>query len=145
MNYYPASLVAFCFISGSAMAHINYGDVLLTQLQPTSQDSVWSRTKEVTPHYPVEMASNGITGCAVFKVDIDKEGKTQDIELVSSVPAKGIKKPATKVIKSWKWHNTTGKADIAEQKLLRLDFCLGGNSVEEAQAQCELQAKIQCS
>lgn len=145
MNYCHASALALCLISSSVLAQVNYADVMLTQLQPTLQDTVWSRTTEVSPRYPVEMARSGIAGCAVFKVDIDAEGKTQNVELVSSVPAKGLNKPTKKVIKSLKWHNTSGKANVAEQKLLRLDFCMGGKSVEEAKARCEVQAKLQCS
>lgn len=145
MNSYKTIALALCLISGSATANTFYADVQLTQLQPAAQDTIWSRTKDVTPLYPVEMARHGIAGCAVFKLDIDEQGEAQQIELVTTVPAKGIAKHAKKVLKSWKWHNTTGKASVAEQKLIRLDFCMGGSSLDEAQERCKQQAKLQCS
>ncbi len=145
MKFYQSSLLALCSICSTAIAQTQYADVLLTQLQPTAEDAIWSRTKETTPLYPVELARNGIVGCVVFRLDLDQQGKNQKIELVSSVPAKVLNKHATKLIKNWKWHNTSGKVDKAEQKLIRLDFCMGGNSVSEAHARCAMQAKLECS
>jgi outer membrane biosynthesis protein TonB len=100
MNFYQSSLLALCFICSSALAQTQYTDVLLTQLQPTAEDAIWSRTKDTTPLYPVEMARTGIVGCAVFRHDLDQQGKNQKIELVNSVPAKGLNKHATKLIKN---------------------------------------------
>ncbi|WP_127022902.1 energy transducer TonB [Rheinheimera mangrovi] len=144
MKIFSTSLVFFTFASFFTSANTVYGDVLLTEIQPKAGETLWSQTNKFTPLYPVELASNGIAGCAVFNVDIDENGKTRRMELVSSVPAKVVVKPAKKMIKSLKWHNTTTKADAAEQKLLRLDFCLGGKDVNEAAARCKYQSSLQC-
>lgn len=87
----------------------------------------------------------GIAGCGVFKVNVDENGKTGAVELVSSVPKKVIYKPAKKVIESWQWKNFSGEPNAAEETLIRLDFCLGGKTEAEARARCAKQAKLECS
>lgn len=121
-----------------------YGDVQITYMQPAAADVIWSREKQVTPRYPLELAQQGIIGCGVFNISVDAKGNTTDVSLVSSVPEKVIARPASKVIKSWKWVNTSGSADAPEQKLIRLDFCMGGSTMEEAQARCKVQATAAC-
>ncbi len=137
--------IMFSMLTSVPVRAMNYAHVTLTELQPTPQQALWSRTKQVTPAYPVEMAMKGIVGCGVFKISIDKDGKTESIDLVTSVPAAAAFKSAKKELKQWKWHNTTGKPDAAEQKILRLYYCMGGKSEAEAVARCELQAKAECS
>jgi len=122
----------------------NYADVKLTHLDPEKSAATWIRTKQVTPRYPMDLAMKGIAGCGVFKLTVDEDGKSQDIELVSSIPKKVIFKPAKKVIKKWRWENVSGQPNQAEEKVIRLDFCMGGSSEEEARARCAEQAKLQC-
>ncbi|MBV2129304.1 energy transducer TonB [Arsukibacterium indicum] len=122
----------------------NYADVNVSYLHPAQSDTIWSRAKQVTPLYPLELARAGTIGCGVFKVSVDGSGKTTDVTLVSSVPGKGIARPASKVIRDWQWVNSSGLADAPEQKLIRLDFCMGGSTMEEAQARCQVQATAAC-
>lgn len=138
-------VIMFSLLISVPVSAMNYGLVNLTELQPTQQDALWSRTKQVPPAYPVEMAMKGIVGCGVFKIKIDKDGKTESIDLLASVPKAAAFKSAKQELKKWKWHNTTGKPDAAEQKILRLDYCMGGTTEAEAAARCELQAKSECS
>lgn len=137
-------MLMFSVLASAPVSAMNYGHVNLTELQPASQDALWSRTKQFPPAYPVEMAMKGIAGCGVFKISINKEGKTESIDLLASVPAAAAFKSAKKELKKWKWHNTTDKPDAPEQKILRLDYCMGGSSEAEAAARCELQAKTRC-
>lgn len=145
MKQKSLTLLVFSLLTSLPLSAMNYAHVTLTELQPTPQNALWSRTTQVTPAYPIEMAMQGIAGCAVFNLSIDSEGKTQSIDVVTTVPAKGIAKAAKKELKKWQWHNTTGKPNAPEQKTLRLDYCMGGNSEAEAAARCELQAKVECS
>jgi len=135
-------LLALPFISTAKTTH--YGSVKLTHLDPVSSESIWLRKNQVSPRYPIEMARNGVTGCGIFKFNINEEGKAKNIELVSSVPKKVIYKPAKKIIKKWKWSNVSNETNRSEEKLIRLDFCMGGNSVPEADALCAKQAELQC-
>lgn len=93
----------------------------------------------------MDLAMKGIAGCGVFKVTVDKNGKTDNIELVSSIPKKVIYKPARKVIKTWEWQNTSGQPNATEEKLIRVDFCMGGKTEAEEKARCAEQAKLECS
>ncbi len=134
----------------------HYADVLFSHLTPKAKAAPWLRMNQHTPKYPLELAQNGIRGCAVFQVKVDAEGKTDVVELVSAVPKKGLHRSAIKLLKSWKWQLnsdvvTTGtdlatsEAAISDQPMLvRLDFCMGGQSLEEAAARCQAQAQYAC-
>ncbi|MCL1092385.1 energy transducer TonB [Shewanella kaireitica] len=126
-------------------ANANHADVKLTHLEPEETDALWVRAKQFTPRYPMKLAMKGIVGCGVFKVIVDESGKTDSVELVSSIPQKVIYKPAKKVIKSWEWKNASGEPSLAEEKIIRLDFCMGGKTEAEAKARCAEQAKLECS
>ena len=125
-------------------ANANHADVKLTHIMPEKTDAQWIRAKQFTPRYPMKLAMKGIAGCGVFKVSVDENGKTGDVELVSSIPKKVIYKPAKQVIKSWEWKNISGEPNLAEEKLIRLDFCMGGKTEDEAKARCAEQAKLEC-
>lgn len=144
MNRRPLIVIMFSVLTSVPVSAMNYSHVNLTELQPTSQEALWSRIKQVPPAYPVEMARKGVAGCGVFKISIDEDGQTESIDLLASVPASAEFKSAKKELKKWKWHNTTGKPNAAEQKTLRLDYCMGGSSEAEAIQRCELQAKTEC-
>ena len=122
-----------------------FGDVKLTHLQPTEEKANWLRKKQVTPKYPISLAKKGIAGCGIFKVVGNDEGKTDSVELIQSVPEKVIYRPSKKIIRKWNWVQAQNGKPVAEEKLIRLDFCLGGNSVEEAEAICLKQSQYRCS
>lgn len=67
------------------------------------------------------------------------------VHLVSSVPARGIERPVASVIRSWEWENVSGAANQAEEKLIRLDFCMGGGSQAEVEQLCVAQSQYACS
>ncbi|MFT4655451.1 MAG: protein TonB [Patiriisocius sp.] len=123
----------------------NFADVKLTHIKPEKFDAQWIRTEQFTPMYPMDLAMKGITGCGIFKVTVDENGKTDNVELISSIPKKVIYKPAKKVIKKWKWQNISGHPNATEEKLIRLDFCMGGKTETESKAICAEQAKLECS
>ncbi|GAC25259.1 hypothetical protein GMES_2969 [Paraglaciecola mesophila KMM 241] len=123
----------------------NFADVKLTHIKPGKSDAQWIRTKQVTPMYPMDLAMKGIAGCGIFKVTVNENGKTDNVELISSIPKKVIYKPAKKVIKKWKWQNISGHPNATEEKLIRLDFCMGGKTEAEAKVRCAEQAKLKCS
>jgi outer membrane biosynthesis protein TonB len=103
----------------SAVAQVNnYADVKLTHLNPEKSAAKWIRAKQVAPRYPMDLAMKGIAGCGVFKLTVDEDGKSQDIELVSSFPKKVIFKPAKKVIKKWHWENV----QVSQNKLKKRQY-----------------------
>ena len=143
MNY-KNLLFVICFLSTGVLAAGNYASVELTHLNPTFAESTWLREKQFMPRYPVELAMKGIAGCGIFKVIVDESGSTESIDLISSVPKKVISRPVTKVIKDWDWTLADGKPPIREEKLLRLDFCMGGSTEEESISKCKQQATMAC-
>jgi periplasmic protein TonB len=136
-----AATLASAVFQSDAM---NYGVVHLTHIEPATADAIWSREKQVPPLYPIELAQQGIIGCGVFNITLDENGKATNVSLVSAVPEKVIARPASKVIRDWKWVNNSGLANAPEQKLIRLDFCMGGSTQEEADARCKVQATAAC-
>jgi len=143
MNYKNLLFIT-CFLSTGTFASSNYATVELTHLEPTENESTWLRDKQFIPRYPVELAMKGISGCGIFKVVVDEKGSTESVTLERSVPKKVIAKPATKVIKDWDWTLANGNSPIREEKLLRLDFCMGGNTEEESISNCKQQAAMAC-
>ena len=141
---YRASLLLISLLSADSFATTLYGTVELTHLSPTQAESTWLREKQVVPRYPMKLAQKGIAGCGIFKVNVDAKGTTKRITLVNSVPKKVIEKPAAEVIKEWDWILVEGKLPANEEKLIRLDFCLGASSEEEANQRCKQQASIAC-
>lgn len=144
-------LLAIVFAPAVLAAATIHADVLFSHLTPDASTAPWQRVNQHTPKYPLELAQNGIRGCGVFKVSIDVDGKTNSVELVSAVPKKGLHRPAMKLLKGWKWQKNPGVAgsDVAktaqdQPMLVRLDFCMGGNSIEEAAANCRVQAQYAC-
>lgn len=140
------AIVALVSSSGAiAKQPTGFGESKYTQLTPSAEASTWERETQVAPMYPIELAQKGMAGCGIFKVDIDENGKVDDIEVVEAVPKSKYFKSVKKQIKSWNWVNTSGKANTPEQKVIRLDFCLAKGNQENAAAQCELQAAKPCS
>jgi len=135
-----SSIVVSTYVSAN-----QHADVELTHINPIKSEAKWIRTKQFTPRYPIELAMKGIAGCGIFKVKVDQNGKTQKVELVSSNPKKVIFKPAKEVIKQWQWRNVSGLPNASEEKIIRLDFCMGGTTPEEASERCEQQAKLACT
>ena len=136
------SLFSLCLLSASSFADTIYGTVELTHLTPTQAESTWQRENQVVPRYPMKLAQKGIAGCGIFKVNVDAEGTTKSIMLVNSVPKRVIEKPAARVIEEWDWTLVEGKSAASEEKLIRLDFCLGASSEEEAHQLCKQQASM---
>lgn len=141
---YRKVLFSLLILSHSAFAASNYGSVELTHLEPTKAESTWLRKKQFMPRYPMELAMKGIVGCGIFKVEVDEKGKTQNITLLNSLPKRVISRPAIKVMKKWDWVLAEGKTAKSEEKLLRLDFCISGNSQQESEERCKQQAAMTC-
>ncbi|WP_125780121.1 energy transducer TonB [Pseudoalteromonas rubra] len=121
-----------------------FGDVRLTEVQPTQGQADWAPNPEYKPLYPVSLARKGTAGCAIFKVTVNARGNTESVELLHSVPSKSLSRPGKKILRKWPWSAASGTAAQIEEKTVRLDFCLGGQSVDEAQALCKAQAALSC-
>lgn len=121
-----------------------YADVQVTNLAPTN-DFIWERANKNTPKYPVELARSGTIGCAVLSFNISDSGKTENIEVINSLPKQNLGKHSHKMLKKWKWVPASTNSDpVPEKRTLRFDFCMGGESIEQAQNACKQQTKLTC-
>ena len=85
-------------------------------------------------------------GWGIFNVEISAEGKTNNVSLISEVTnKKSLAKETIKTLKRFKWQLQAGQVAQASEQTIRFDYCLGGDSIEGAQAQCQAQAKLPCS
>jgi outer membrane biosynthesis protein TonB len=143
------SALAILALSGAffAQAHAKkiHADIQLTHITPSKENAVWARKKQTSPIYPIDLARNGIEGCGIFKVQISETGQTKNIELVSSIPSKKIFKASKKIIKKLKWQETKHGISKAQEKVIRLDYCIGGESFQEVQKRCIEQTKLSCT
>lgn len=136
-------LLAFASTGAVAKNKTTYADIQVTNVDPTS-DFIWQRANQNTPKYPVELARSGIRGCAVLVFDITDSGKTENVEVISTLPNKHIGKYSRKMLKKWEWV-PAATVTAPEKRILRLDFCMGGESIEQAEQACKQQAKLACN
>ncbi|PKH87724.1 energy transducer TonB [Colwellia sp. Bg11-28] len=136
---------ALMIVSISSSAKKFYADVQVTDINPTSKFT-WERENKNTPKYPIELARSGIRGCAILSFDISDSGKTENVEIINSIPNKSIGKYSRRMLKKWKWLPVSSEDSFTvEKRTLRLDFCMGGESTERSQKDCIQQTKLACS
>jgi TonB family protein len=132
-------------ISTSSLAKNIYADVQVTNIDPKN-NFIWERANKKTPKYPIELARSGVKGCTVLSFNITKSGKTENVEVITSIPQKNLGKYSRKLLKKWKWIPMSNTVDIgSEKRTLRLDFCMGGESTELSQKNCKKQTQLACS
>lgn len=143
LRFIPIVLAVFP-ISVLAKSNTIYADVQVTDLVPT-HDFVWERKNKKTPKYPIEFASAGIRGCAVLSFEISEAGRPENIEVTHSAPNRHLGQYSRKMLKKWQWVPASPTAkSVAEKRTLRLDFCMGGESTEQAEKACKQQAQLVC-
>lgn len=130
--------------SWTATAKTIYADVKSTELNPSTETAIWQKEADSTPIYPAALAKRKLAGCSVFKVVIDANGNTDEIEHVTSAPSKKLAKHAKRLIKTWRWSAIDAQRRGREEKLMRIDFCMGGADLADAQMRCKAQAKLNC-
>ena len=146
MNILKLIPLVLVVISASPLAKNKtfYADVQVTDVTPTS-GFIWERANPNTPKYPIELARSGIKGCAVLSFNISESGKTENVEVINSVPKKHLGKYSRKMLKKWKWVPVSTVAEsVPEKRTLRLDFCMGGESKEQSQDACKQQTQLAC-
>ncbi|WP_348730248.1 TonB family protein [Rheinheimera texasensis] len=122
-----------------------YADIQVTDVAPT-QGFIWQRKNKNTMVYPIEFASSRTQGCAVLSFDISAGGKTENVEILHSVPNRQIGIYSRKMLKKWQWVPAAPAGTLAaEKRTLRLDFCMGGESTAQAEQACKRRAQLACS
>ncbi len=143
-NLLVLTSLALLFVSTSSIAKNIYGDVQVTDIEPEN-NFIWKRANKNTPKYPIELARSGIRGCAILSFNISDSGKTENVEIINSLPSKHLGKYSRKMLKKWKWVPVLAGTEISpEKRTLRLDFCIGGESTEQSQKACKQQTQLAC-
>ncbi|MDO6426975.1 energy transducer TonB [Thalassotalea sp. 1_MG-2023] len=136
--------ITLALFSTNSIAKKFYADVQLTHISPPS-NAIWQRENKNTPRYPIALARSGLKGCSVLSFTISEKGEAENIEVISSVPNKHIGRHSRKLINNWKWLPTPETTKPAsEERVLRLDFCMGGESIEQSQSACKQQTRLVC-
>lgn len=121
-------------------------DVVETLLVPETAEALsWQRVFPEELAMPRGAVRAGAKGCAIFSFNIDSNGEPTNIKTEKVVPSFGLRRHAKNYLESWRFEPKTEAGGIEESVLLRLDFCTGGATQEEATAICEYQATLPCS
>eukprot|EP00487_Bulimina_marginata_P007078 TRINITY_DN27556_c0_g1_i1.p1 TRINITY_DN27556_c0_g1~~TRINITY_DN27556_c0_g1_i1.p1 ORF type:complete len:145 (-),score=17.50 TRINITY_DN27556_c0_g1_i1:140-574(-) len=134
--------IAFASTGAVAKNKTAYADIQVTDVDPTS-DFIWQRANQNTPKYPVELARSGLRGCAVLAFNITDSGKTENIEVINTLPNKHIGKYSRKMLKNGS--GACSNRDGFRKESIKVRFCMGGESVEQAEQACKQQTKLACS
>lgn len=83
------TIVLGTFLATSLMSGLAISDETSTQVSPVH---------EVVPEYPKSAFERGHTGWAVVKYTVNKEGRAENLEVVSSEPARVFDRAALRAI-----------------------------------------------
>ncbi len=144
MKLVPMALAAVMSFGASATNKQVYLDVQVSDLAP-AQGAKWKRNAEEEVLFPIELARLKGRGCTVLSFDISDEGKTENVEIVESIPKRELGIYGRKMVRNWDWVPVSATDKTAEQKrLVRLDFCMGAESAEQVEQYCKQQAQLGC-
>lgn len=93
-------------------------------------------TKQVSPFYPAIAAKKMLDGSVTLKFDIDKQGRTKNIQVISSQPGKIFDRAAKNALKKWIYKPKFENGVAVEQKAMTviLDFRLERGEEEKTDA-----------
>lgn len=145
MKFFPFALAVMMSFGASAASHQIYLDVQVSDLAP-EQGAKWKRDPQEEVLFPIELARLKGRGCAVLSFDISAEGKTENVEIVASIPKRELGIHGRKMVRNWDWAPVFETGQSAEKgRLVRLDFCMGEESAEQIEHYCKQQARLACS
>lgn len=139
-----AAMAALLIASPVAAKEVLRTDVELRLIQPgANQTFDWQLADGNEPVYPKKMKRSGARGCGIFNFDILPDGTVDNVEALRTVPGLGIKREAKQMLQAMRWE-ATSDSPKATQVQMRVDFCMGGSTAEEAQQMCETQTQYAC-
>ncbi len=96
-------LTTLLLLSACASNSEYEGDYLDTTTSPEALNDNWIHDRRVTPFYPLEAASDKVTGCVLFSFIIDDAGRPRNIEVIDSYPKGVFEREATIALSKWRW------------------------------------------
>jgi len=107
-------------------------------------EKLWTLSTAKEPKYPAQASKNKISGCARFKISINKDGKTIAPEFISSYPEHAFRAASKKAIDNWTWTPTTLNNDRQEiVRVVQMDFYMpDAKNYEQAKKQCAVDTQF---
>ena len=125
------------------IAQTVFGSALLTEHEPPA-DAYWT-IEEHNTDYPKELAEGQVTGCLVANVEVSKSGKTKLRSIEKSFPPTGMERPFKRSINRIRWVPVDdSQPGRAEDRQIRIDFCMSYESTMAARRQCVQSAMQAC-
>ena len=125
------------------LAQTLFGSALLTEHEPPA-DAYWT-LEEHNTDYPKELAEAQVTGCLVAKVEVSKSGTTKLRGIEKSFPPTGLERPFKRSINRIRWVPVDeSQPGRAEERRIRIDFCMSYESTIAARRQCVQSALQAC-
>jgi TonB family protein len=138
--FFVLFIAPHCFASRDAV----YGDVLVSFVEGNEAPR-WIRENNKQPKYPPAMAIANMKGCAVISFDVDNSGSIENLKVIKAIPTKKIGSEARLAIRKWKWVGLTKAGNTSvESKVVRIDYCIGGNTADESKSLCQQQSLREC-
>ena len=80
----------------------------------------------IEPKYPIQAAKDGVEGAVLLKFDIDAQGNTENISVVTSSPENVFDKAAIDALLQWQYES---KSKVTSKGfMVQLDFLMNEGS-----------------
>ena len=141
-GWLPTALAGLA-VPAVLLAQTLFGSALLTEYEPPA-DAYWT-IEELNTEYPKELAEEQVTGCLVANVEVSKSGKTKLRGIEKSFPSTGLERPFKRSINRIRWVPVDDSQPAkAEERQIRIDFCMSYESTMAARRQCVESALQAC-
>ena len=114
-------------------------DYVDTTTDDGSFGKLWEISKQVAPEYPFEAAKNGISGCVMYVIGVEKDGTIGHAKITKSYPEGVFEKNAAKALMKHRYEPTPENTErTAALTKIKFTFELkkSGNA-EEAEQLCQ--------
>ncbi|GHE87678.1 M56 family metallopeptidase [Thalassotalea profundi] len=125
------SITALILVSGVSVAgnnqwiegkkEIEFSTQINTNLEPIVR---------IEPKYPIQAARDEIEGAVLLKFDVDLDGSTKNISVLTSVPEYVFNKVSITALEKWKYKPDSQK--VLKDNVVQLDFRMDANSTFES-------------
>tara|TARA_R110000744_G_scaffold25942_1_gene64034 strand:+ start:976 stop:2262 length:1287 start_codon:yes stop_codon:yes gene_type:complete len=124
--YVAGGLLAITLMTGASYAgHVGQQKLAGDKVQHTQADNKVYPVMRIEPKYPLQAAKDSIEGAVLLKFDINGNGNTKNIRVVTSMPEKVFDKVAIEALLQWTY-NATGKTQ--KNNVVQLDFMMDASS-----------------
>lgn len=137
------SVVGLALTITAVQAQQGHGSVKVTY--PQAEQPLWQMSSEYEPGYPRRLAMDGVTGCAVYDLEIDENGQIENKSRVAISRGRHLARETERLIDSWDWQAADTDTPQAGEVQVRVDYCMARGPQDEVAAQCQQQAEQSCS